>query len=138
MTSRLQVPFWELVWVRSLNIVPNREKMGQNSFSVLVVPRQGGFLDCFSKARLFESNGFLGLARVTSHFRSSCSVASQLRFRPLRRCRRGGFLLGCFTASSAKQRQGILGTEGEPANGLFSGGTQSDVDAAVAGHADGQ
>src|SRR5260370_21687887 len=55
-------------------------------------------------------------------------------------CRRWSrrFLLGCFTAASAEQRQGILGAKGEAANGLFPGGAQGDVDAPVIGQPHGQ
>src|SRR2546430_10128412 len=126
MTSGLQVPFWESVWVTPSHY-PRTGRIREQAWSRVLVPRQSGFLDSFSETRLFGAEGFIG----PSHFRPSCSVASELRFRFLRRCRRGGFLLGCFTAASTKQREGILGTEGEPASGLFTGGTQSDVDAAV-------
>jgi len=133
MTSGLQVPFWESVLVTPPHC-PRTGRIREQAWSRVLVPRQSGFLDSFPETRLFGSKGFIG----PSHFRPSCSVASQLRFRFLRRCRRCGFLLECFTAASTKQREGILGTEGEPASGLFTGGTQSDVDAAVVGHADGQ
>src|SRR4029077_3344107 len=54
-------------------------------------------------------------------------------------CRRGSrrLLLGCFPAAPAEQRQGILGIKGELANGLFTGCAESDVHAAVVGHAHG-
>jgi len=63
---------------------------------------------------------------------------SPLRFGLLRwgwSCR---FLLGCFTAAPTEQRQSVLGTEGEAANGLFTSGAQSDIDATVVGQAHGQ
>src|SRR5712691_5386551 len=77
---------------------------------------------------------------VTSHFRRGFSSANTwpLGLGLLRRRRSGRFLLECFTAAPAEQRQGVLGTEGEAANGLFTGGAQSDVDAAVVGQAHGQ
>src|SRR5258708_28043073 len=69
-----------------------------------------------------------------------CSSASTwpLGLGFLRRRWSGCLLPGCFTAAPAEQRQGILGTEGEAANGLFTGGAESDVDAAVVGQAHGQ
>src|SRR6202040_1672550 len=74
---------------------------------------------------------------VTSHFGRGCSAANtwRLGLGLLRRRRSGCFLLGCFTAAPAEQRQGVLGTEGEAANGLFTSGAQSDVDAPVVGQA---
>src|SRR6266480_7713380 len=81
--------------------------------------------------------GFSSLARNYESFRRGCSSANTwpLGLGLLRRRRSGRFLLGCFTAAPAEQRQGVLGTEGEAANGLFTGGAQSDVDAAVVGQA---
>src|SRR6266478_2609232 len=52
-----------------------------------------------------------------------------------RRCWSGRFLLGRLATASAEQSQGILGAKGEATNGLFPGGTQSDVDASVVGQA---
>src|SRR5437762_13722304 len=84
--------------------------------------------------------GFSSLARNYESFRRGCSSANTwpLGLGLLRRRRRGRFPLGCFTAAPAEQRQGVLGTEGEAANGLFTGGAQSDVDAAVVGQAHAQ
>src|SRR6266513_1313057 len=83
---------------------------------------------------------FSSLATNYESFRRGCSSANTwpLGLGLLRRRRSGRFLLGCFTAAPAEQRQGVLGTEGEAANGLFTGGAQSDVDAAVVGQAHGQ
>src|SRR6266576_1308303 len=80
------------------------------------------------------------LARSYESFRRGFSSANTwpLRLGLLRRRRGRRLLLGCFTAAPAEQRQGVLGTEGEAANGLFTGGAQSDVDAAVVGQAHGQ
>src|SRR5438445_10018553 len=80
------------------------------------------------------------LARSYESFRRGFSSANTwpLRLGLLRRRRGRRLLLGCFTAAPAKQRQGVLGTEGEAANGLFTGSAQSDVDATVVGQAHGQ
>src|SRR5712692_2675194 len=64
--------------------------------------------------------------------------ARSLRLGLFRRRWRSRFLLGCFTAASAEQRQGIPGAKGEAANGLFPGGAQGDVDAPVIGQPHGQ
>src|SRR5256885_4164126 len=63
---------------------------------------------------------------------------SPLRFGLLRRGCSCRFLLGCFTAAPTEQRQSVLGTEREAANGLFTSGAQSDVDPAVVGQTHGQ
>src|SRR2546429_5803176 len=80
---------------------------------------------------------FSSLATNYESFRRGCSSANTwpLGLGLLRRRWSGRFLLGCFTAAPAEQRQGVLGTEGEAANGLFTGGAQSDVHAAVVGQA---
>src|SRR6266403_2192403 len=93
------------------------------------------------RARLFDLVWLsVPSPEITSHFRRGFSSANTwpLGLGLLRRSRSGRFLLGCFTAAPAEQRQGVLGTEGEAANGLFTGGAQSDVDAAVVGQAHGQ
>src|SRR6267154_1206246 len=136
MTSRLQVPFWDSALIRFPLIVPNRERR-RDKYS----PRQSGFLEKLSENPLLCLEMFLGLARSRHEPRPAkctCSFADPLWLGLFRRRRSGGFLLGCFTAASTEQREGILGAEGEAANGLLAGGAQSDVDAAVVGHANGQ
>src|SRR5438046_10626990 len=58
-----------------------------------------------------------------------------LRFGLFRRRWSGRFLLGRLATASAEQSQSILRAEREATNGLFPGGTQSDVDATVVGQA---
>src|SRR2546430_8953521 len=74
MTSGLQVPFWESVLVTPSHY-PRTGRIREQAWSRVLVPRQSGFLDSFSETRLFGAEGFIG----PSHFRPSCSVASELR-----------------------------------------------------------
>jgi hypothetical protein len=74
-------------------------------------------------------------ARATSG-RNILHLGRQLWFGFFRR--RSGFLLGCFRAAPAEQRQSVFGAKGEAADGLFAGSAQGDVDAAVVGQAHGQ
>src|SRR5260370_25130140 len=73
--------------------------------------------------------------RQTSYLWRGCSSANTwvLGLGFLGRRWSGRFLPGCFTSSPAEQRQGILGTEGEAANGLVTGSAESDVDAPAVG-----
>src|SRR5712664_1304038 len=116
----------------------NRERDGQPKR----LPKNGsGPLETFSKSPPVSSRMvFSSLARNFESLRRGCSSANTwpLGLGFLRRRWSGRFLPGCFTAAPAEQRQGVLGTEGEAANGLLTGSAQSDVDAPVVGQAHGQ
>src|SRR5260370_13553162 len=90
------------------------------------------------RARLLDLVGFaVPSPEITSHSRRGCFFT---KTRPLRlglflRRWSGRLLLGCFTATPAEQRQGILGTEGEAADRLLTSGAQSDIHPPVVGHA---
>src|SRR5258708_3476621 len=120
---------------------PNLGKRERYDRPKRVLKNEAGPSKLSRRARLFDLVWFsVPLPEVTSYRRRCCSSASTwpLGLGFLRRRWSGRFLPGCFTAAPAEQRQGVLGTEGEASNGLFTGGAESDVDAAGGGQAHGQ
>src|SRR5260370_18244783 len=120
---------------------PNLGKRERYDRPKRVLKNEAGPSKLSRRARLFDLVWFsVPSQEVTSYRRRCCSAASTwpLGLGLLRRRWSGRFLPGCFTAAPAEQRQSILGTEGEAANGLFTGSAESDVDAPVVGQAHGQ
>src|SRR5216683_5594601 len=141
MTTLLASPSLELQSRFSRPRCPNLGKRERYDRPKRVLKNEVGPSKLSRRARLFDLVWFsVSSPEVTSYRRRCCSSASTwpLGLGFLRRRRSGRSLPGCFTAAPAEQRQGILGTEGETANGLFTGGAESDVDAAVVGQAHGQ
>src|SRR5260370_10862636 len=141
MTTLLASPSLELQSRLSRPACPNLGKRERYDSPKRVLKNEAGPSKFSRRARLFDLVWFsVPSQEVTSYRRRCCSSASTwpLGLGFLRRRWSGRFLPGCFTAAPAEQRQSILGTEGETANGLFTGSAQSDVDAAVVCQAHGQ
>src|SRR5260370_16414617 len=120
---------------------PNLGKRERYDRPKRVLKNEAGPSKFSRRARLFDLVWFsVPSPEVTSYRRRCCSSASTwpLGLGFLRRRRGGRSLPGCFTAAPAEQRQGILGTQGDPPNGLFTGGAASDVHPAVVCQAHGQ
>src|SRR5258708_32898840 len=139
MTTLLASPSWEIQSRFSRPRCPNWGKREGYDRPHRVLKNDAGPSKLSRRARLFDLGGFLSsLAESFAPGEDAISAMPvPLRLGLLRRRWSGRFLPGCFTAAPAEQRQGILVTVGETSNGLFTGGGESDVDAAGVRPADG-